>query len=374
MNQSAAPPRTRLRVQPWLLVLALCAVYLTIILFANQGDPLVFVTLGTQFTEGNSNGTEGYDGQFTYFIAVDPGTAADYIDVPAYRFQRILLPILARLLGLGQPALIPWVLLLINITSLVAGTYFLEQLLIMEKASRWYALTYGLFVGMFMAVRLSLNEPLAYGLVIGGIWLERKRGALPAAILFALAALAKETTLVFTAGYLLWLLLEKRWRTTLLFGVVAGLPFALWQIVLYTQFGAFGVGSGGAMATPFEIIPYNGFWRLLTDPETGSLKLFAVFALFLLPFIILPSLWALYRSGRDLWQNNWHPYVFLLFANAAIMPFVPFSTYREPLGILRFIVGLVLMTVLYGALRHERRVLRYGTFWVVLTLMVFSMG
>ena len=38
----------------------------------------------------------GFDGQFYYFIALDPGRAAAYIDDPSYRFQRIAYPIAAR--------------------------------------------------------------------------------------------------------------------------------------------------------------------------------------------------------------------------------------------------------------------------------------
>jgi hypothetical protein len=126
--------------------------------------------------------------------------------------------------------------------------------------------------------------------------------------------------------------------------------------------GRTGIGSGGAMATPFEIIPFNGIWRLNT--EYG----FSVFLLFgLIPIItaVLPTLWALWRGVRDVLKRRWHPYVFLMLANAAIIPFVPYSTYREPLGIARFLVGLVICVVLYAAMRRALRPLRYSTFWVL---------
>src|SRR5690606_40616249 len=83
-----------------------------------QGSPLALVTLGTRFSDGDlqgETGTEGYDGQFVYYIARDPGDAERFLDVPAYRFQRILLPILGRVLAFGQNDLLPWSLLLINL-------------------------------------------------------------------------------------------------------------------------------------------------------------------------------------------------------------------------------------------------------------------
>lgn len=35
------------------------------------GDPLALAQLGTQFSQGDPQGTEGYDGQFVYYLAED---------------------------------------------------------------------------------------------------------------------------------------------------------------------------------------------------------------------------------------------------------------------------------------------------------------
>jgi hypothetical protein len=81
--------------------------------------------------------------------------------------------------------------------------------------------------------------------------------------------------------------------------------------------------------------------------------------------VIVPTLWALWRCWVDMRKGIWTVYNYLLFANAAIMPFVPFSTYREPLGILRFIIGLQIAVILYAAEGKRTRVLRNGTIWIV---------
>jgi hypothetical protein len=57
-----------------------------------------------------------------------------------------------------------------------------------------------------------------------------------------------------------------------------------------------------------------------------------------------------------------------------VIPFVPFSTFREPLGMMRFLVGLVIAVILYGALRGEQRTLRYSTLWIVSLLLVLASG
>jgi hypothetical protein len=277
----------RRRPAPWLIVLGLCLIYLVLIFAANGADPQVFVTLGTRFSQGDPAGTEGYDGQFVYYIAADPFTAPDKLDVPTYRYQRILLPALGRLLSLGQPALVPWILVLVNLIALAGGTFILERLLIMEGASRWYALTYGLFAGVFMAVRLSSNEPLAYGLALLAIFFERRGRPWHAALVIAAAILAKETVVLFAGGYVLGYFLQRRWKAGLAFAALALTPFVLWQIVLYAHFGSFGIGSGGALATSFEIIPFYGFLRILTE---GGLSVFIVLGLLLLPGAVIPAL------------------------------------------------------------------------------------
>lgn len=368
------PKSRRLKLRPWMVVTTLCIIYVAIVLGRNGGDPLTLVTIGTRFSQGIADGTEGYDGQFVYYIARDPSTAAHYLDVPAYRFQRILLPISGRALAVGQVALIPWVLLAINLISLAGGTWLLEQLLEQRRASRWYALTYGLTVGIFASVRLSLSEPLAYCLVLGGITLAERERWTWSAVIFALAALAKETTLLFAAGYVLYLLVQRCWRIAALVGTVSVLPFIIWQLILRSYLGTFGIGSGGALATSFELIPFAGVARILTDtPPQSHGGLLIVFGAILIPFVIVPTLWALWRCWGDWRSRKWTAYTWLLLVNAAIMPFVPFSTYREHIGILRFIVGLQIVIILYAAENHQTRALRYSTVWIVTILFALQL-
>lgn len=355
--------------RPW-MVAALFALLYSLAVVAFKGDPLALVTIGTRFSDGDptsDTGTEGYDGQFVYYIARDPSDAARFLDVPAYRFQRVLLPALGMALSFGQESLLVWALLAVNLVALAAGTALLENLLTQHDMSRWYALGYGLSLGAAGAVRLTLPEPLAYALALGAVVLALRERILWSAVVFALAALAKETTLVLAAGVGLWLLWRRDWLRAVLFGVVALAPFAAWQGILYLQLGALGVGSGGALATSFELIPFMGVIRILTE---GGLTVFLVLGIILLPFVLLPTLWGLLRVWRDFRAENMTLAAWLLLAAAGVMLFVPFSTYREPLGILRFIVGLQIALALYAAQRHDRRALRNSTLWAITILFV----
>jgi len=273
------------RITPTLVVVGVCLVYILGVFILNEGDPLSFVLLGTRFAQGDPQGTEGYDGQFAYQIATNPFGAAPYLDVPPYRYQRILYPLLARLLAFGQIALIPYALILVNLIAIGVGTWATERLLKDCRVSRWYALVYGLYGSQLLGLRASLNEPLAQGLVQLAMlaWARDKR--FWTIVVFSLAILAKETALIFLAAYILDALSQRQWRWAA--GVAtAALPFAVYQLLLSSQFGRFGVGSGGAGATSFSLIPLGG-WLSIAGV---SLPAFFIISLIVVPMSILPAI------------------------------------------------------------------------------------
>jgi len=368
-------------IRPALLAPLLLLIY-TYALVVSYNNPLALVTIGARYAppilDAYAYSAEGYDGQSVYMIARFGWEAAPYLDVPAYRLQRILLPVLgaaqARFMG-GTEGL-HYALLIVNLLALGGGTLALEKLLAHFGASRWLALGYGLSVGVFGAARLTTTETLAYGLAAAALLAAAHQRVGLAAALLGLAGLAKETALVFVAAYALWWTWQRdggRLGMTLALG---GGPFALWQIVLYGQVGAFGVGSGGEQATSFELIPFAGVARILTE---GSLSIFLALLPVLALFVLLPTLWALAQTWHDLraeWaiQRGQRPrtergglsvWTCFLGLNALVMPFVPFSTYREILGILRFIVGLQVAIIAYAAFKRQRRPLVYSTLWAL---------
>ncbi|MFQ5576492.1 MAG: AZOBR_p60025 family cell surface glycopolymer formation protein [Anaerolineae bacterium] len=359
LPQTRSPTLPR-PVRPWTLTLLLAALYLGFVIW-RSGGPLGLVLPGTQFTKGDPQGTEGYDGQFVYYIARDPLNAAPLIDVPPYRYQRILYPLLARLAGLGNPRLIVWALPLLNLLALAAGTWLVERMLAAQGANRWYALTVGLYAGQLLSARVDLPEPLALTLSLAGMLALTRRRTTAAALLFALAALTKETSLLFVAGGAAYLWLTRSPGQAIKFTALAAAPFALYQLLLWRWFGSPGIGSGGANATPFEVIPLAGFFRI----AGAGWGVFGLFSLIMLPLVIAPAGWSLWVTLRNIIRRgDRRPWTFALLANAAIVPFIPFSTFREPLAMLRFTAPLVACVVLYGAARHSQRTLRYSAFWL----------
>ncbi|MDH5506633.1 MAG: hypothetical protein OEZ02_05390 [Anaerolineae bacterium] len=334
------------------------------------GDPLELARIGTQYSQADPDGTQGYDGQFVYYIARDPNPAAvaPLLDNPAYRYQRILLPLLARLLSFGSLAALPWVLAAIGILSHTFATALVTRLLTGWGAKRWYALIYGLWVGFLLAVRLDLPEPLAYGLVAAAM-LAQQRGRPGLSWLFyALAVFAKEVTLIFLAAQLLHDLWRRRWTHVIGLGLVGLLPFALFQLWLWHTFGALGINSGGAMSTPFEPVPFMGLFRTAAYSKVFLAALVVVYA----PAVIWPTLWAISAAVKRWRTADQHLVSAALLLNALVIPFTPFSTFREPGGMLRFSSGLVMALLLYAGRYRLVKVLNYAFLWLALNALLFN--
>jgi hypothetical protein len=355
---------------PAFVTLLFATSLVAVALLLADGDPLALARLGTRFSQGDPQGSEGYDGQFVYYIArnPDPRTVAAYLDVPAYRYQRILLPLLARTLSLGRVEWIPWVIVMIGLLSLVGGTWMVSELLAGWGVSRWYALVYGLWAGFSLALVVDLPEPLAYGLVAGGVLcLERKRDW-PGWCLLGLAVFARETTLLFVVAVLAAYLSQRDLHRTLGLVSVALVPYLVFQVWLWLTFGQPGLASGGAMATPFEIIPYMGLLRIGQESLIYLLAMLVVFG----PTVVLPSLWGIWSSARRWLAGEKNLFVASLFINALVIVFTPFSTFRETGGIIRFATGLMLALVLFAGRYQQRRVLNYSLFWVVLNVFLLK--
>jgi len=349
---------------PALLTLGVLTVIVFWVIQDGGGDPFALVRIGTMFSQGDPDGTEGYDGQFVYYIARDlnPESVAPLLDVPAYRYQRILLPLLARALSFGNLDLLPWILAGLGLLTQFWGTWAVGMLLKKWGVSAWYAAVYGLWVGFVLAVRLDLPEPLAYGLVIGAILaIENERHWL-AWVFYGLALFAKDVTLIFVAAQGIVYLSRRDWRRAVILGSITLLPYMIFQFWLLQSFGRMGLGSGGMTATSFEWIPFMGLFRL---GEYNLVLLFAYLVVFG-PTILFPTVWGLWKVYGKITQGQINCIVVALGLQNLSILFLPFSTFVEPGGLLRYACGLVLVVLLFAGRYRHKKALRYAPLWLVL--------
>ncbi len=345
---------------PTLTVFIIATSFTILVLAVNSWDPMVFVRLGTRYGQGDPEGTIGYDGQFAYHMAINPLGAAPYMDIPPYRYQRVLYPFTAWAVSFSQPVLVPWLLLILNIVALTLGTYVMGLILAQHSYSRWYALTVGIFAGQLVSLRLDLNEPFALTLALLAIYtFDNKQHRLGATFL-ALSMLSKETAIAFVGGYLLYFLIKREWRLLIETGLISLTPFVLLQLVIWNAFGEFGLRSGGQGATSFSFIPFGGMFAFGFD----SVQKLLVVLIILGPLILIPCVALIVKLTRYFISRNISAIAFVLALHLLIMITLPFSTYVDLPGVLRLTSGLVVSTVAFAAITQSRKILNYSTLWL----------
>jgi hypothetical protein len=295
----------------------------------------------------------GYDGQFSYYMAVDFVHAREHMDIAGYRYSRVLYPLTARVLALGSESAVPFMLVLVNWLAIGAGTLALAVWLPRRGRSPWFALIYGLFPGLLLALALDLTEPLGYALAAAGITIldgRSRRRLMWAGLAFGLAGLARQTTLVFPLGCAIAMGLgwgdrdgearteaaRSRWRRAGGLAALAVAPYLLWELVLRLWLEPAG-------STPFlQPIPLAGFvapgsWRWSAElPQLGA--------------VAAPTLACVAIAVLLLWRGERRAAPLLLLVNALLIVFGP--TYGNYLSAGRNATGVVLAAVLCLPLLH----------------------
>jgi hypothetical protein len=313
-------------------------------------DPRDFIVIGRSYVErshrspaiavdpsytytSHSGHYVGYDGQFCYYLAVDPANSAPYMDDAAYRYTRIGYPMAARLLALGQPRAIPYTLIAVNWLALAGGTAAVAALLRRGGLSCWLALGYGFYPGLFASLQRDLTEPLAYGLVALALYLLAANGrrVLWAGIAFALAVLTRESCAIFAAVTALGMALERprRWREGAVLCCMALLPF-----VAYKAFLVVWLGGAGKLSTFAGPLPLQGLTALWPWQTAQVIELAGV----VVPCLLFawPVVHGVARRPREVsywaYLANAYPFVVMLAA----------SSYLEYNAVGRIASGVVL--------------------------------
>lgn len=241
----------------------------------------------------------GYDGQFYYLLALNPfathpALAGAHFDLPAYRAQRILYPLLTWALSLGgRPALVPWMLVAINLAAIVAIGALGAKLAQRLGAAPLWGVTLAFYPGLLVSLMGDLAEPLAMACALGGLLcaLDRRWGW--TALLLSLAVLARETTALLAIALLVAALLARltslrliereRWRGAALAGLAPLLVALSWQAVLLAHWGKLGLVAAGSNNLGLPLLGLlEGVvaWHVLWPPLTQALH--AVELLYLL--------------------------------------------------------------------------------------------
>jgi hypothetical protein len=192
---------------PGLAALGMAALFVLLRLrLAAGGDITAFVRAAAPFSRAGRTppgltvfGSNGYDGQFYYRLALDPAdlhrTAFGITADSLFRWQRIGYPALAWLLSLGQHAAVPVTLVVVNILAL--GAIGLAGGALAVDCGRhacWGLLLAG-YAGFFMSLGNDLTEPVAAACLLAGVLAVRRGRPVLAGLLLGYAALTRETAI-----------------------------------------------------------------------------------------------------------------------------------------------------------------------------------
>ena len=291
----------------------------------------------------------GYDGQFYHYMAHDPGMRSGlkgYVDNPGLRYRRILIPLLAYVVALGNSDRIDGAYEAVFLFSIGLGVYWSCRFV--KQAG--LAVSWGLLFLLMPAIPISMDRlVLDAGLaaITAGFLFYKGSPGWQLFALLAAAALTRETGFLLVAAYVAHLGWRREFRRAGIFALSA-VPAIAW----YSYVNARTTGSSYGLWQ----VPFSSILRALRNPvnypaETpfaDGVRLADYLALtgMLLAFL-LAALWirrappdpvritALLFAGMgvvlqfpDPWQNVYHfsrAYTPLLMCLAALA-----TQYRRP--------------------------------------------
>lgn len=250
-------------------------------------DPSFFVVAGDYYSDPAKVPTgltvlpngPGYDGQFYYRLGLDPFSfkETDYgmtLDNPAYRQQRILYPLLGSILSGGNPKLLPFAMILVNVVALCALAWIGANF---ARAFSVHAL-WGAFLPLQPAFLFSLArnlvEILEVSLLLGSLLLLRRGRPVVATVLLGLAVVTRETALLVALVALLtyvWQAWRKESEKMIRWYYFA-VPIAvsiLWRGFISHQWGSSAAYSAGKNLLTLPFAGAGSFFLEMATLETG---------------------------------------------------------------------------------------------------------
>lgn len=226
----------------WSLLATLVAGTIVVLSAAGNQSPLVSlvspgadgpsaVAVRHDFPTANLPPGTGHDGQQSYAIArqpLDPLAAAEHLDRPRYRLQRIAYPLAAWALHpSGGPNLVV-AMFAVGLISVFFGCWATGTLASARGAPAWSAAIFAAVPGNLVALRISTADAMALAFAAAAVALAERDRPWLAVASATVAVLAKEPVLVVLVAYAL----VRRDRRGLLVAAVPFLVGATWAVWL----------------------------------------------------------------------------------------------------------------------------------------------
>jgi hypothetical protein len=292
----------------------------------------------------------GFDGIIFYRLALDPFThqrivRGTTLDLPAFRFQRIVYPFLVHVVTNGDPPAVAWGLIAWNLAGMAALACLGARLAASSGRTPYWGFVFALAPPFALSLGLDTAEVLAGVFLFAGLLLLRRRQHSWATAALTLAALTRETTLVVcVAGLLVWL-----WKRVkkeppehpLWPFLIPGIVQIGWQVFLWRRWGHIPMSQGSSVDIG---LPFRGFVRALRGwipPTTGLDVLHLALA-----FAIVVFAYTVVRSVRSTTAPSHERAAWVL--TALLLPFFQYGIWFHHWGFLRalsefFVLGALIV-------------------------------
>jgi hypothetical protein len=194
-----------------LAAMAIACAFAVLLLSKRGFDAGTLVVAGDQFTDARrvpipvERHSAGYDGQFYYRLALDPFTHqwsenGMRLDVPTYRQQRILMPLVAWAVTGGNARAIPNAILIINIAAVGLLAWSSARIVEKSGANAWWSAAVWMYPGWIITMTRDCAEIVEVALLVTTILAIESHRTVLGPIVATCAALAKETALLAIAA------------------------------------------------------------------------------------------------------------------------------------------------------------------------------
>jgi len=204
----------------------------------------------------------GYDGQMYHYIAHDPFIRRGFsssIDLPRFRYHRILVPLAAWTLALGRDAWVDRAYVIVVLGFVFLGSYWLSRLAMLHGRRPALGLLFLFCPATIISLDRMLLDVSAAALALAIVYYYSGERILPLWISIAAACLGRESGIVTSAA----LIAHSLWRDRRSFqpAVMASAfaPAALWYLYVNGRTQPFTSG-------PISLIPFRYLIGRLIQP------------------------------------------------------------------------------------------------------------
>lgn len=207
------------------------------------------------------HGVTGHDGRYYHLVAHDPlfkRNFARYLDRPALRYRRILVPGLAALLSFGHSNWVDPVFFAEILVFVFLGTFWLASWSVSHGHSVYWGFLFCATPATLTSVPITLIDVSLAALTAGFVLYVEQKSPVKLFAVLACAVLARETGLLLLIGWCGWLVFQRHFLLAIKYAAAA-LPSACWDIFVNLH----SKPTGPVWLSP---IPLYGFLQAFIHP------------------------------------------------------------------------------------------------------------